>query len=59
MKKIKFEALLTIDDNFIDLKSKTERDWFFNNILKDPNLILHSNEIGDEIGTVKIMRIIK
>ena len=33
-------------------------NWFYNNILKD-TLILHSNEIGDKIGAVKIKRIIK
>jgi hypothetical protein len=59
MKKIKFEAILTLEDYQYNENCKEEKDWFFNKILKDPNLILHSNEIGDEIGTVKITRIIK
>lgn len=58
MKKIKFEAVLTYDNKIMHGNDKESRDWFFNEILKD-KLILHSNEIGDEIGTVKIKRIIK
>lgn len=58
MKKIKFEATLFLDDNFMNFDCKEEKDWLFNKILKD-ELILHSNEIGDEVGTVKIERIIK
>lgn len=34
-----------------DLEAK---EWFFNEILKK-ELILHSNEIGDKIGTVRIL----
>lgn len=29
--------------------------WFFYDILKKEVLTLHSNEIGDEIGTVKVL----
>ena len=58
MKKIKFEATLTYDNNIMHGKDKAAINWFYNEILKD-TLILHSNEIGDEIGTVKITRIIK
>lgn len=36
-------------------------DWFFNDILmrrgSEEALILHCNEIGDEIGTVKVISI--
>jgi hypothetical protein len=58
MKKIKFEAILIYDNNIMHGKDKTAITWFYNTVLKD-TLILHSNEIGDEIGTVKIKRIIK
>jgi hypothetical protein len=58
MKKIKFEAILTYDSNIMHGKDKEAINWFYNEILKD-TLILHSNEIGDEIGTVKIKRIVK
>ena len=35
----------------------TELDWLINDILLNPEdqLILHSNDIGDEIGTVKVL----
>ena len=55
MKKIKFEATLTYDNNIMHGNDKEAINWFYNNILKD-TLILHSNEIGDEIGTIKITR---
>jgi len=58
MKKIKFEAILTYDNNIMHQNDKEAINWFYNNILKD-TLILHSNEIGDKIGAVKIKRIIK
>ena len=58
MKKIKFEATLTYDNKIMHGNDKEAIKWFYNNILKD-TLILHSNEIGDEIGAVKIKRIIK
>jgi len=38
-------------------KDKEAKDWFFNEILKD-KLILHSNEIGDEIGEIKLLKIL-
>lgn len=58
MKKVKFEAVLTYDNNIMHGKDKEAINWFYNVILKD-TLVLHSNEIGDEIGTVKIKRILK
>lgn len=36
---------------------KEAKDWFFKEILKD-KLILHSNEIGDEIGEIKTLKLI-
>ena len=34
-------------------------EWFFEDILMQDLLFLHSNEIGDIIGTVKIIEIDK
>ena len=34
-------------------------EWFFKHILNDDLLILHSNEIGDAIGEVKVLEICK
>jgi hypothetical protein len=58
MKKIKFEAILTYDNNIMHGKDKEAIEWLYKVVLKD-TLVLHSNETGDEIGTVKITRIIK
>ena len=33
-------------------------EWFRSTLLND-DLVLHSNEIGDEIGTVRVIRILK
>jgi len=58
MKKINFEATLTYDDNIMHGKDQEAINWFYKIVLKK-TLVLHSNEIGDEIGTIKIKRIIK
>lgn len=34
-------------------------EWFFTYILQEDLLFLHSNEIGDVIGTVKVLEIRK
>ncbi len=60
MKTLKIEAELKYDDKMMHDKDKESRDWFFNDILKSKrknDLFLHSNEIGDEIGTIKITKI--
>jgi hypothetical protein len=41
-------------ENGMDLKEDEERIWAENEVLVgDGTLILHSNEIGDEVGVVK------
>ena len=35
------------------------RKWFFESILGGDDLILHSQEIGDEIGTIKVLKILE
>lgn len=60
MKKIKLLIELKYDDKIMHGgdTDKEAKDWFFGEVLKD-KLILHSNEIGDEIGTVKVLEIKK
>ena len=51
---------LTVDSSFAECKDsedESERRWFYDDILGDPNLFLHSNLIGDYIGTIKVVRI--
>ena len=62
MKKLKLLIELKYDDKSMHGKDKESIDWFFNDILKSKrknDLILHSNEIGDEIGEVKVITIIE
>jgi hypothetical protein len=60
MKTIKIVAELRYDDKIMHGNDKESKDWFYNDILKSKrknDLILHSKEIGDEIGTMKITSI--
>lgn len=51
MKTIKIEGEFTYDD---ELFPEEDNDWFYNEILLKENLYVHSNEIGDEVGNLKI-----
>lgn len=53
-KKIKLEIELSYNPDLWHGKDKDAIDWFFNYVLKD-KLFLHSNEVGDTIGKVKIL----
>lgn len=57
MKKLVLKVGFTYDEDTMHGDDKEAIDWFFNGILKD-ELILHSNEIGDEIGIVKVIEVI-
>ena len=61
MKKLKLEVELTYDAKLMHGgdDDKEAKDWFFKRILggRKIDLILHSNEIGDEIGTIKVLKI--
>ena len=58
--KIKMLVELDCDNNYIDFKDKEEKEWLYNHILKSKrkDLFLHSNEIGDEVGTIKVLGIL-
>lgn len=59
MKTLKIEALITYDDKLMHSgKSDPEaRDWFFEEVMHGNDLILHSNEIGDTVGKVKVLAV--
>ncbi len=59
MAKIKLEIELEYDDFAYGGESddSSEREWFRNDLLGD-ELILHSNLVGDEVGCVKVLKII-
>jgi len=50
--KLKIEATLEFDENLM-YGDKEGRAWFFNDILGG-ELLLHSNDLGDTVGTVSI-----
>ena len=59
MKTLKLEIQLTYDDAWMHGDEPEEREWFLNDVLMDPEgLTLFSNEIGDVVGDVKVVRII-
>ena len=59
MKTLKLEIQLTYDDESMYVDDEEGRDWFLNDVLMDPEgLTLFSNEIGDVVGDVKVVRII-
>lgn len=57
--KVQMTIEVELDDDFYG-NSEDEILWLENEILiGDGNLILHSNEIGDEVGVVKSVKNIK
>ena len=61
MKTIKLTVELTYNDEVMHENDQESIDWFYNDILKqqqnDELLLLHSNEIGDTIGEIKVIDI--
>ena len=56
--KIKILAELEYDASIMQGNDKIAREWFFHHVLKGDDLTLHSNEIGDEIGTLHVTKIL-
>ena len=60
MRTIRMEIELTYDDDVmhcgeVDQEAKA---WFYKSLLfPEDRLILHSNDIGDEVGEVKVLSI--
>lgn len=52
---------LDYDDELHHGKDVDAIDWFVKDVLlnttEDGKLILHSNELGDELGTVRVLKI--
>ena len=60
MKKVKMVIELEYDDEVMHHDDKEAIDWFYNEILlgKGGLLLLHSNEIGDHVGSVEGIEIL-
>jgi hypothetical protein len=56
MKKLQIEAVFEYDDEMMYKDDEEGREWFYNLLLSD-ELLVHSNEIGDTIGALNIVKI--
>jgi len=54
MRTIRATVDLQLEDNLIDFDNQEDKEWLLF-ILKKTELILHSQEIGDTIGEIKII----
>ena len=58
MKTIRLLIDLTYDDEIMHSDEDAAIAWFHDNVLKG-ELLLHSNEIGDEVGEVRVLEVVK
>ena len=54
MKTIKLDVELTYDEDLMYGEDKDAKEWFFKDVLSG-GLSLHSNEIGDSVGSIKVL----
>lgn len=59
MTKLRLTIELDYDAEMMHGDDPDAIEWFFRDILIEKPLTLHSNEIGDMIGTVKVLEIQK
>ena len=57
MRKLLMKIELEYDSDLIHADNEAGVEWFFNDVLKG-ELFLHSNEIGDTIGEVRVLEIL-
>lgn len=55
MKTVRLVIEVEYDDEIMYDNDEDAKDWFFNSVLNTGDLILHSNEIGDKVGTVRVL----
>lgn len=60
MTKIKIEVEFDVDDNLWGATSEDpeEKDWFWNDVIKDSLIIFHSNDVGDSISETDKFKIV-
>ena len=61
METIKLEIELKYNAKIMHENNRESIDWFYKDILMSRGkngLTLHSNEIGDEIGAIKVLKIL-
>jgi len=58
MVSVEIRAVFTYDEELMyGVGDEEARDWFFNDILQGEELLVHSNEIGDTIGTMRVKEV--
>ena len=61
MKKLMLEVELEYNDETMHGNDEDSIAWFWNEVLLYPGgdggLVLHSNLIGDEVGTIKVLKV--
>lgn len=57
MKTLRMVVDFEYDDQMMHDPTPDSIQWFREEILGDPELILHSNEVGDEIGSIRVVSI--
>ena len=55
MKTVRMIIEVDYDEQIMYGNDQEAKDWFFNSVLATGDLILHSNEIGDEVGEVRVL----
>lgn len=53
MTTITLKITLEYDEDIMHGDDADAREWFMSSVLQPGDLVLHSNEIGDEVGTIK------
>jgi hypothetical protein len=57
--KVKLTIEVELEDGYILHADDEEREWFETEVLAgDGSLLLHSNEVGDTVGTVRKVQIL-
>ncbi len=60
MKKLKLLIELKYDADLTHGSNPEGIGWFFENVLGDKvGLILHSNKLGDSVGTVDVLQVLE
>lgn len=57
--ELKLELTIDLSGFNLDTDDVCEMSWFFEEVLSVRNLSLHSFEIGDEVGIVRNVKVLK
>ena len=64
MKTIRLEVELTYNNDIMHEEDSDSIEWFYKDVLGkvcedgSPNLVLYSDELGDEVGIINVLKIL-